>query len=51
MNKPKCVLIGADGNVFNLAALVMNTLRKAGMKEQAKEVAATLFKCGSMKML
>lgn len=45
--KPKCVLVGEDGNVFNLAGIVSRTLRKAGQADKAKEFQTKLFKCGS----
>ena len=46
-NKPKCKLIGEDGNVFNLIGIVNSTLKKAGMKEKAKEFTAKAFNCKS----
>ena len=36
--KPKCPLIGADGNIFNLLGMASRTLRENGMREQAKEM-------------
>lgn len=47
MSKPKCRLVGEDGNVFNLAGIVSRTLKKAGQTDQAKEFQSKLFKCGS----
>lgn len=38
MTKPKCKLIGADGNIFNLMGIASRTLKEAGMKEEAKEM-------------
>lgn len=38
MEKPDCVLIGEDSNIFNLAGIAARTLRAHGMKEQAKEM-------------
>lgn len=37
MNKPKCELIGKDGNVFNIIGLVSKTLKKEGMVNEADE--------------
>lgn len=36
--KPKCELIGKDGNIFNLTGIASRTLKEAGMKEEAKEM-------------
>jgi hypothetical protein len=35
--KPKCVLIGQDGNVFNVVGRVSAALRKAGRRDLATE--------------
>jgi hypothetical protein len=35
--KPKCKLIGEDGNVFNIIGLVCRALNAAGQKDKAKE--------------
>ena len=34
--KPDCLLIGRDGNIFNLMGIAGRTLRKNGRKEQAE---------------
>lgn len=34
--KPDCLLVGENGNVFNLMSIASKTLNKAGLKEQAK---------------
>ena len=47
MNKPKCKLIGTDGNVFSLAAKVIKCLKKNNMQDKAKEVEKRLSKCKS----
>jgi len=47
MNKPKCKLIGKDGNVFNLIGIVSKTLKKAGKSEEATEMQIRVFKSGS----
>jgi N-formylglutamate amidohydrolase len=36
--KPKCRLIGEDGNIFNLMGIATRTLKKAGQSEKAKEM-------------
>lgn len=43
--KPKCKLIGTDGNVFMLAGVVSRTLRRAGLSDQAKEFSEKLWGC------
>lgn len=45
--KPRCELIGTDGNVFALAGRVISCLKKNGLKSQAQEVTEKLFKCKS----
>jgi heterodisulfide reductase subunit C len=34
--KPRCKLIGENGNVFNLIAIVRNTLRAEGLESELK---------------
>lgn len=36
--KPRCKLIGKDGNIFNLMGIASTTLKEADMKEEAKEM-------------
>ncbi len=36
--KPKCALIGEDGNIFNLMRIAYQTLKRNGMREEAKEM-------------
>ena len=38
MSKPKCKLIGEDGNIFNLMGIASRTLRRAGLDTEAKEM-------------
>ena len=45
--KPKCPLIGADGNIFNLLGMASRTLRENGMREQAKEMQSRVTASGS----
>jgi len=46
-NKPKCKLIGTNGNVFALAGRVTRALKEAGQGDKAKEFTTKLFQCGS----
>jgi N-formylglutamate amidohydrolase len=36
--KPKCRLIGENGNIFNLMGIVSQTLKQAGEHEKADEM-------------
>jgi len=45
--KPKCQLARTDGNVFSLGGRVSQTLKKAGLRDEAKMFTERLFKCGS----
>ncbi len=45
--KPKCPLIGANGNIFNLLGMASRMLRENGMKEQAKEMQSRVTASGS----
>ena len=38
MPKPKCKLIGEDGNIFNLMGIASRTLKRAGLREEAEEM-------------
>lgn len=38
MDKPKCNLIGANGNIFNLMGIASRTLRENDMPEKAREM-------------
>jgi hypothetical protein len=46
-NKPKCKLVGTNGNVFALAGKVTSVLRKSGLTAEAKEFSTKLFLCES----
>lgn len=41
--KPPCKLVGRDGNVFNVIALVKRALRGAGQPERATEFVQRAF--------
>ena len=45
--KPRCKLVGTDGNVFALAGRVGRALRRAGMSDKAKEFSNKLLQCES----
>ena len=36
MEKPKCALIGKDGNIFNLMGIASRTLKRNNMKNNYK---------------
>ena len=41
--KPKCALIGQDGNIFNLVGIASRTLKDNGLKEASKEMSERVF--------
>ena len=45
--KPKCKLIGKNGNIFNLMAIASDVLRKNKMSDKAKEMQSRIFGSGS----
>lgn len=45
--KPDCPLIGQDGNIFNLAGIASQTLCRAGLDNQAKEMCDRILQSGS----
>jgi hypothetical protein len=47
MDKPKCRLIGEDGNVFNIIGLVSKALKKAGQDDKANEFQTKAMSSGS----
>lgn len=47
MNKPKCKLIGENGNVFNLMSICKKALLKANMKKEYEEMADKIYKAKS----
>ena len=36
--KPKCQLVGHDGNIFNLMGIASKALKEAGQKEKSDEM-------------
>ena len=47
MEKPRCKLIGEDGNVFNVIGRVRRALLDAGHDDEAREFVERAFRCGS----
>ena len=47
MTKPKCPLIGQDGNIFAVMGTASGTLKKNDMAEQAKEMCRRVTSSGS----
>ena len=47
INKPDCKLIGEDGNIFNLMARAIRTLRENDLSEEAKEMRERITSSGS----
>ena len=45
--KPKCKLVGEDGNVFNIIGSVSKSLKQAGLKTEATEFQDKAFNSGS----
>ena len=45
--KPKCALIGEDGNIFNLMGIASRTLKNNGQKAEAKEMCDRITSSGS----
>ena len=45
--RPKCRLIGENGNVFNLLGAVQRALRKNGLYDQAKECSQKVLRAKS----
>ena len=46
-NRPNCKLIGTDGNVFSIIGKVSATLKKAGMKDEARDFVNKAFNASS----
>jgi len=43
MKKPKCTLVGEDGNIFNLVGIASKTLKNFGQEEQATVMTERVF--------
>ena len=49
MDKPKCKLIGEDGNIFNLIGIASRTSKKNGQVMQANEMTRRITQDGEAK--
>ena len=47
VEKPPCVLLGTDGNVFSIIGAVSKCLKRAGQPDAAKEFATRAMKSHS----
>jgi hypothetical protein len=45
--KPKCPLIGQNGNIFNLMGIASKTLKRNGMSNDAKEMCSRITSSSS----
>lgn len=45
--RPKCPIIGADGNIFNIIGIASRTLRRNDMAEESKEMCSRVTSSGS----
>lgn len=45
--KPKCKLVGSNGNIFNLLGIAGKALKANGMKEEADEMYKRVTSSGS----
>lgn len=47
MSKPKCKLVGTDGNIFALIVKASGALKKNGMKDEAEKMTNEVFDASS----
>lgn len=45
--RPKCPIIGADGNIFNIMGIASRTLKHSDMAEKSKEMCSRVTSSGS----
>ncbi len=45
--RPKCPIIGADGNIFNIMGIASKTLKRSNMGEEANEMCSRVTSSGS----
>lgn len=45
--KPKCKLVGQDGNIFNLMGIASRTLKGVGLEKEAAEMVDRITKSKS----
>jgi len=43
VKKPKCKLVGQNGNIFNLGAIAARALKRADQHTEAKEMVNRIF--------
>jgi hypothetical protein len=46
-DKPKCKLIGEDGNIFNLVSLAQRALKDADQRDESIDMTNLVMACGS----
>lgn len=46
-NRPKCPIIGANGNIFNILGIASGTLRRNEMAAEASEMYSRVTSSGS----
>ncbi len=47
MDKPRCKLIGENGNIFNLMVIAARCLKEEGLKKEADEMASRVYESKS----
>lgn len=47
MMKPKCKLVGQDGNIFNLTRIASRALKEVGLEEEVAEMVDKITKSKS----
>ena len=45
--KPKCKLVGSNGNIFVLLGIASHALKRSGMADEAKEMCDRVYSSGS----
>ena len=45
--RPKCLIIGTDGNIFNIMGIASKTLKRSNMTEESKEMTERVTSSGS----
>lgn len=45
--RPKCPIIGENGNIFNIMGIASKTLKHSGMTEESKEMCSRVTSAGS----
>lgn len=47
MSKPRCKLIGEDGNIYNLVGIARSVLKEAGLDGEALEMCSRIWESKS----